>query len=193
MQCSPDHFDTYFRFSPSGDVLSAREITTLIAHAGEVERLRHLFLDATSTRLANGSTKAQLLLKALRVHADENSPIIMSATCSDRYTLWWTTLYWQRVKKSFRSDDSWGDPSSFARAHPQVDHGTLRSGEALVCHTRGLQRSDNDLFDLYRGHGLGRISDRGRQISQVSRAMSYDTKQGRGTQKTGARAGSQSC
>ena len=69
--CSPEHFDTYFRFSLSEDVLSTDEIKTLIASAGDVERLRDLFLGAASTRFASGSTKAQLFLEALRVHAED--------------------------------------------------------------------------------------------------------------------------
>ena len=69
--CSPEHFDTYFRFSLSEDVLSIGEIKTLVASAGDAERLRDLFLDAANTRLASGSTKAQLFLEALRVHAND--------------------------------------------------------------------------------------------------------------------------
>ncbi len=69
--CSPEHFDTYFQFSLSEDVLSTGEIKTLVASAGDAERLRDLFLDAANTRLASGSTKAQLFLEALRVHADD--------------------------------------------------------------------------------------------------------------------------
>ena len=69
--CSPEHFDTYFRFSLSEDVLSTEEIKTLINSPGNAERLRQLLLNATSTRLASGSTKARLFLEALRVHAND--------------------------------------------------------------------------------------------------------------------------
>jgi len=69
--CSPKHFDTYFQFSITENVLSAREIKTLIDRTGDDEFLRNLLLDAANTKLANGGTKVHLLLEALRIHADD--------------------------------------------------------------------------------------------------------------------------
>ena len=69
--CSPKHFDTYFRFSLSENAVSEEEISTLMASMGDSERIQRLFLDAAKVKLANGSTKAQELLEALRIRGDE--------------------------------------------------------------------------------------------------------------------------
>ena len=69
--CSPKHFDTYFRFSLSENALCTEEIRTLMASTGDSERIRRLFLDAAKVKLANGSTKAQVLLEELRIRGDD--------------------------------------------------------------------------------------------------------------------------
>ena len=69
--CSPKHFDTYFRFALPDHVLSSSEIKKLIASAGDPAFIKKSLLDGSQRKLANGDTKAGLLLDALRVHANE--------------------------------------------------------------------------------------------------------------------------
>ena len=69
--CSPKHFDTYFRFALPDDVLSSGEIKELIAGTGNPEFIRQSLLDASQRKLANGGTRAGLLLDALRVDANK--------------------------------------------------------------------------------------------------------------------------
>ena len=49
--CSPRHFDTYFRFSPSEDQISLQEIETLIQKADDFEYIRRSFLKAEQIKL----------------------------------------------------------------------------------------------------------------------------------------------
>lgn len=69
--CSPQHFDTYFRFSLSENAVSMKEINVLIASTGDSERIRRLFLDAAKIKLANGGTKAQVFLEELGIRAND--------------------------------------------------------------------------------------------------------------------------
>ena len=64
--CSPKHFDTYFRFALSDDVLSRNEIDKLIACSGDPGFVRQEF-----RRAAKSARRTDLLLGALITHADE--------------------------------------------------------------------------------------------------------------------------
>ena len=69
--CSPRHFDTYFRFALSNDVLSRSEIEELIVRSDDPEFVRRSFLDAVKISSPNFGTKTALLLEELRIHADD--------------------------------------------------------------------------------------------------------------------------
>ena len=69
--CSPEHFDTYFRFSLSENAVSMEEVKALIASTDDSERIQRLFLDAAAVRMANGGTKAQALFQELIIRGDE--------------------------------------------------------------------------------------------------------------------------
>ena len=69
--CSPEHFDTYFRFSLSENAVGMEEVKALIASTGDSEHIRRLFLEAAAVRMANGGTKAQALFQELIIRGDE--------------------------------------------------------------------------------------------------------------------------
>ena len=71
--CSPEHFDTYFRFSLSENAVSIAEIRTLVAGAGDSECIRRLFLEAAEFKMADGGTKPQVFLQELAIRVDEVS------------------------------------------------------------------------------------------------------------------------
>ena len=68
--CSPRHFDTYFRFSPSEDQISLQEIETLIQKAGNFDYIRRTFRGAAEIKLSDGFTKATHLLYELVIRAE---------------------------------------------------------------------------------------------------------------------------
>ena len=69
--CSPKHFDTYFRFALSNDVLPKRQIDELIAHSGDPEFVQQKFRQAAKIKRPTGDTRAALLLEALTTHAED--------------------------------------------------------------------------------------------------------------------------
>ena len=69
--CSPKHFDTYFRFVLSNDVLSMSEINNFIARSGDLEFVRQAFRQAAKIARPTGDTRAALFLEALITHADD--------------------------------------------------------------------------------------------------------------------------
>ena len=69
--CSPKHFDTYFRFALSDEVLRMGEIKELIDHSGDPEFVRQAFRQAAKIKRPTGDTRAALLLEALRIHAED--------------------------------------------------------------------------------------------------------------------------
>ena len=71
--CSPKHFDTYFRFVLSNDVLSMGEINNFIARSGDLEFVRQAFRQAAKIKRPTGDTRAALLLEALITHAEDVS------------------------------------------------------------------------------------------------------------------------
>ena len=68
---SPKHFDTYFRFVLSNDVLSMSEINKFIAHSGDPEFVQQEFRQAAKIARPTGDTRAALLLEALMIHAKD--------------------------------------------------------------------------------------------------------------------------
>lgn len=67
--CSKTHFDTYFRFSLSDDVLPKSEINVIIQNAGDSQFIENAFRDALGVIRRNGRTKAALLLDEFHVNA----------------------------------------------------------------------------------------------------------------------------
>jgi predicted KAP-like P-loop ATPase len=69
--CSRAHFDTYFAFAVSEDVVPADEIAALVARAGDRAFVEERFRDNLRRRRRTGATRASLLLEELTVHAAE--------------------------------------------------------------------------------------------------------------------------
>ncbi|WP_338666021.1 P-loop NTPase fold protein [Pararoseomonas sp. SCSIO 73927] len=70
--CSASHFGTYFRLSPSREILSSGEVATLLAAMTDAPRLRSLFLAAVGNRRgSSGVTQASLLLEELRLRVED--------------------------------------------------------------------------------------------------------------------------
>lgn len=68
--CSEVHFDTYFRFAPSEDVLPRQELEAVIASCGDREALAQELRTAVGVSRRSGGTKAALILEELQLHAD---------------------------------------------------------------------------------------------------------------------------
>jgi predicted KAP-like P-loop ATPase len=69
--CTKDHFASYFRFSVGDDVLPRDELKNLIAKASDAAFVQATLRSALSVVRKNGTTKAQLLLDELNVHAED--------------------------------------------------------------------------------------------------------------------------
>ena len=69
--CAPRHFDTYFRFSLSKDLISKSEIEPLIQKAGDFDYIRGSFLAANEIRQQDGLSKATHLLYELAIRTDD--------------------------------------------------------------------------------------------------------------------------
>ncbi|WP_338661312.1 P-loop NTPase fold protein [Pararoseomonas sp. SCSIO 73927] len=70
--CSAPHFATYFRLSPSREVLSSSEVATLLAALSDAPQLRGLFLAAVGERRGSSRvTQASLLLEELRLRVED--------------------------------------------------------------------------------------------------------------------------
>lgn len=68
--CTPEHFDTYFRYSVGEGVLPRVEVGALVAHAGEAEFVQSVFRRAKEIKRRNGSSNVPLLLQELTINAD---------------------------------------------------------------------------------------------------------------------------
>ena len=69
--CAPRHFDTYFRFSLSKDLISKSEIEPLIQKAGDFDYIRGSFLAANEINQPDGLSKATHLLYELAIRTDD--------------------------------------------------------------------------------------------------------------------------
>ena len=69
--CSEPHFDTYFRFALSPHTIPMYEVKELIQRADDPELVTQTFRAALDATLANGRTKASVLLDELKAHAAE--------------------------------------------------------------------------------------------------------------------------
>ena len=82
--CSPEHFDTYFRFSLSPETISIAEVQAVIKNSGNTNYVKNALLQASQTQKRNGNgTCASILLDELKVHAKripiENAEAFLSA------------------------------------------------------------------------------------------------------------------
>lgn len=69
--CSETNFDTYFRFSISGQTISREAVQELINQADQDDFIRKTFLTALEVTHDGGRTRASYLLDELIFHADE--------------------------------------------------------------------------------------------------------------------------
>ncbi|WP_128002605.1 KAP family P-loop NTPase fold protein [Piscinibacter defluvii] len=67
--CSPDHFDSYFRFSIGDEVIPNTELNAFLAQAHEIEYVKDTFRQAVATIRRSGGTKAAVWLSELTTHA----------------------------------------------------------------------------------------------------------------------------
>jgi len=69
--CSPKFFSAYFRLDVSGDVLSRKEVDTIIAVAGNEAALAKKFRDGIKTKMKSGRSKASVMLDELTLSVDK--------------------------------------------------------------------------------------------------------------------------
>lgn len=67
--CSPDYFDSYFRFSIGDEVLTNAEIDGFIARADDIEYVKATLRHAVTVTRRAGGTKAAVWLGGLTIHA----------------------------------------------------------------------------------------------------------------------------
>jgi predicted KAP-like P-loop ATPase len=68
--CSRDHFDSYFRFTISDDVLAKEDIDQLVARASDDAFISTALRDGLAIKRSGGGTKAALILDQLNLHAN---------------------------------------------------------------------------------------------------------------------------
>ncbi len=67
--CASDHFDSYFRFAISDEVLAKQEIDKLVARASDDAFITAALCDGLAVKRASGGTKAALIMDELNLHA----------------------------------------------------------------------------------------------------------------------------
>lgn len=68
--CSPDHFDSYFRFAIGDEVLTSTELDGFLARADDVEYVKTTLRHAVTVARRSGGTKAAVWLNELTTHAE---------------------------------------------------------------------------------------------------------------------------
>lgn len=68
--CSPDHFDSYFRFAIGDAVLTSTELDAFLARAGDIEHVKTTLCQAVTVNRRSGGTKAAVWLDELNTHAE---------------------------------------------------------------------------------------------------------------------------
>jgi predicted KAP-like P-loop ATPase len=68
--CASDHFDSYFRFSISENILPKDEIDKLVARASEETFISSSLGEGLGIKRSSGETKTALILDELNLHAD---------------------------------------------------------------------------------------------------------------------------
>lgn len=67
--CSPDHFDSYFRFSIGDAVLTSTELDAFLVRADDIEYVKATLRHAVTVVRRSGGTKAAVWLSELTTHA----------------------------------------------------------------------------------------------------------------------------
>ncbi|MDE1716152.1 KAP family P-loop NTPase fold protein [Chromobacterium amazonense] len=68
--CSPEHFDSYFRFSIGEEVLSSTELSDFLERADDIEFVKTTLRHASTVARRSGGTKAAVWLGELTTHAE---------------------------------------------------------------------------------------------------------------------------
>lgn len=68
--CSPEHFDSYFRFAIGDEVLTSTELDAFLARAEDMEYVKTTLRDAVAVTRRAGGTKAAVWLNELNTHAE---------------------------------------------------------------------------------------------------------------------------
>ena len=68
--CSPDHFDSYFRFAIGDEVLTSTELDSFLARADDIEYMKTTLRHAVTVARRSGGTKAAVWLGELTTHAE---------------------------------------------------------------------------------------------------------------------------
>lgn len=68
--CSPDHFDSYFRFAIGDEVLTSTELDAFLARADDTDYVKSTLRHAVTVPRRSGGTKAAVWLDELNTHAE---------------------------------------------------------------------------------------------------------------------------
>ena len=68
--CSPDHFDSYFRFAIGDEVLTSTELDAFLVRAADIEFVKTTLRHAATVARRSGGTKAAVWLGELTTHAE---------------------------------------------------------------------------------------------------------------------------
>ena len=139
--CSERHFDSYFRFALSSHTVPMTEVTELIRRADDPELVTQTFRAALDVTMANGRTKASVLLGELKAHAAEFD--------MRKITPFLQALFSIANELRVESDESlvfvWVD-------NPVRMHRLTR---ALLMHCGSLQERSRILFEAIQNSSLG--------------------------------------
>lgn len=67
--CSPNHFDSYFRFTVGDEVLTSSELDAFLARADNIEYVKTTLRQAATVTRRSGGTKAAVWLTELNAHS----------------------------------------------------------------------------------------------------------------------------
>jgi predicted KAP-like P-loop ATPase len=67
--CSPDHFDSYFRFAIGDEVLTSTELDAFVARTDDIEYVKATLRQAVTVARRSGGTKAAVWLNELNTHS----------------------------------------------------------------------------------------------------------------------------
>jgi hypothetical protein len=81
--CSPDHYDSYFRFTIGDEVLSLIELDSFLGRVDQIQHVKKTFTDAVNVSRKSGGTKAAVWLTELTTHAsridqDKVEPLLIA-------------------------------------------------------------------------------------------------------------------
>lgn len=68
--CSPNHFDSYFRFAIGDDVLTSTELDSFLARANDIDYVKTTLGHAVTVTRRSGGTRAAVWLHELTMHAE---------------------------------------------------------------------------------------------------------------------------